>query len=300
MDMAHGKNVATTDLSHSYATSEINEIVTVLQRLFKVQDVILKVNQEYIRSAAMDDRYREEPSFKLQGSYRNMNKLAEKVVAVMDEAELQELIDDHYVGEAQLLTTGAEENLLKLKELRGILNEEDAQRWEAIKTEFKIRNAVAGDEADGATKIATQLAAMQDALADLGTSMTSGQQASSEQTKASLQAVTAELAQAIKQLNLEVTVSNEPLPGLDDAMASLSETMETSFIPVIMTMNKKLGIHTEVLEKVTELSQKIQNLSKRRTARTVTKSSSTKKMSKKKVTKKVAKKVAKKKTTKKS
>ena len=44
-----------------------------------------------------------------------MNKLAEKVVAIMDDNELQAVIDDHYIGEAQLLTTGAEANLLKLK-----------------------------------------------------------------------------------------------------------------------------------------------------------------------------------------
>ena len=43
-----------------------------------------------------------------------MNKLAEKISPVMNEDELQQLISDHYLGEAQLLTTGAEENLLKL------------------------------------------------------------------------------------------------------------------------------------------------------------------------------------------
>jgi hypothetical protein len=44
---------------------------------------LLKVNAEYIRSAAQADAYRTEPPFKLQGSYRNMNKIAEKVVAAM-------------------------------------------------------------------------------------------------------------------------------------------------------------------------------------------------------------------------
>jgi hypothetical protein len=38
-----------------------------------------------------------------------MNKLAEKISPVMNEDELQQLISDHYLGEAQLLTTGAEE-----------------------------------------------------------------------------------------------------------------------------------------------------------------------------------------------
>ncbi len=287
MDMAHGKEVATSDLSHSYSSSEVNEITTVLKSLFKVQEVILKVNQEYIRSAAMDDRYREEPSFKLQGSYRNMNKLAEKVVAIMDESELEQLIDDHYVGEAQLLTTGAEENLLKLKELRGILSETEAQRWQEIKKEFKIRNALAGDDADGATKIASQLSGLKDFLGDIQTTMAQGQNEQSKLDRENLEKLSTQMSAAIQQLKLDVSVTNEPLPGLDQALASLSETMETSFIPVIMTMNKKLNIHTEVLEKVTELSKKIQSLSQRKSTRTVTKKTSAV-QAKKKVTKKKA------------
>ena len=49
------------------------------------------------------DAFRTEPPFKLQGSYRNMNKMAEKISAVMTDKELLTLIDDHYLGEAQLL-----------------------------------------------------------------------------------------------------------------------------------------------------------------------------------------------------
>ena len=112
--MAEGENIANTDLEHSYSGAEVNEIVSVLKKLMKVQNVVLKVNQQYIISAAQDDKYRTEPSFKLQGSYRNMSKMAEKISGIMNESELNDLIRDHYVGEAQTLTTGAEENLLKL------------------------------------------------------------------------------------------------------------------------------------------------------------------------------------------
>ncbi|UUZ48622.1 hypothetical protein LP420_38985 [Massilia sp. B-10] len=48
-----------------------------------------------------------------------MSKLAPKVSALMDDAELDNLVRDHYRGEAQTLTTGAEENLLKLAHLLG-------------------------------------------------------------------------------------------------------------------------------------------------------------------------------------
>ncbi len=45
----------------------------------------------------------------------------------MNDDELNALIDDHYRGEAQTLTTGAEANLLKLGELRGTLTDVEAE-----------------------------------------------------------------------------------------------------------------------------------------------------------------------------
>jgi hypothetical protein len=64
-----------------------------------------------------------------------MNKMAEKVVAAMTADELELLVDDHYRGEAQTLTTAAEQNLLKLAELRGRQSPAQAERW--IKAEIK-------------------------------------------------------------------------------------------------------------------------------------------------------------------
>jgi len=272
MDKAQGKEIATSDLSYSYSGSEINEITTVLKALFKVQKVILSVNQEYIRSAAMDDKYRQEPAFKLQGSYRNMNKMAEKIVAIMDEKELQQLIDDHYVGEAQLLTTGAEENLLKLKELRGILSNDDAKRWAQIKTEFKIRNSVAGDE-DGATKIASQISGLKEHLDNLSQSITADKSKEKAATTRQVKAITT----AIDNLNIDVEVVNNPLPALGEALSSLSETMTNSFVPIVVAMNKKLEINMEVLEEVTKLSEKLNELSSTKSVKTVVKKRTSKK-----------------------
>lgn len=93
---AEGKPFSSNELAHGYSGAEINEISSTLQRLMQVRDVVLKVNQQYIASAAQADQYRSEPPFKLQGSYRNMNKMAEKISAVMNDAELLQLIADHY------------------------------------------------------------------------------------------------------------------------------------------------------------------------------------------------------------
>ena len=161
--MAKGEEVATTELSHQYSGAEISEITAVLKHLLAIQQVILKVNLQYIESAATAEDYRTEPPFKLQGSYRNMNKMAEKVSAVMNHDELMQLIGDHYVGEAQTLTSGAEENLLKLAQLRGVMSKEQTERWAQICSVYstKQQRDVEGDPAEQAVR---QLASMADAL----------------------------------------------------------------------------------------------------------------------------------------
>lgn len=132
----------------AHSAEETNEYVSILKKLFTIRNIILKVNKEYIRSAAQSDEFRTEPAFKLQGSYRDMNKMAEKVMPLLNDAELQLIIDTHYTNEAQTLATGAEANLLKLKELKGRLSSEEAVRWEAIKTTYLKNKKLKGIGAD--------------------------------------------------------------------------------------------------------------------------------------------------------
>nr|MDA3873511.1 DNA repair ATPase [Kiritimatiellia bacterium] len=124
------------ELEGRYTQVEVNEMLAVMRRMIQIRDIVLKVNDEYIRSAGQADEYRTEPAFKLQGSYRNMARLAEKVEAVMNDRELQTLVVSDYENEAQTLTTGAEANMLKFKHLLGTQTEEEAARWEDIKKKF--------------------------------------------------------------------------------------------------------------------------------------------------------------------
>lgn len=128
----------------NHSNEELSEYIGLMEKLLKVRNIVLRVNQEYIRSAAQADEYRTEPPFKLQGSYRNMNKLAEKLNPVMNEEELETLILSHYENESQTLTSGAEANLLKFKELYGKLSTEEAARWDSIKTTFAKNNRLKG------------------------------------------------------------------------------------------------------------------------------------------------------------
>lgn len=167
VDKAMGKPFSSNSLSYQYSEAEITEIVAILERMISLRDVVLKVNQQYIASAAQSDRYRTEPPFKLQGSYRNMNKLAEKISAVMNAAEIRQILDDHYLGEAQLLTQGAEENLLKLAEIRDTLSPQEEQRWQQIKRDFTRNKALGGDGADVGDRVVVQLASLVESVQSL-------------------------------------------------------------------------------------------------------------------------------------
>lgn len=155
--LAEGEDVAASEFAHAYGAAELEELCALLKRLFRARDLLLKVNLAYIESAAQHDAYRSEPPFKLQGSYRNMTKLAARITPLMREDELDALLRDHYRGEAQTLTTGAEENLLKLAQLLGRPTAEEAARWQAIRDEFVRRRKLGGDDADGSTRIAASL-----------------------------------------------------------------------------------------------------------------------------------------------
>ncbi|WP_442267002.1 DNA repair ATPase [Tenacibaculum sp. ZS6-P6] len=137
-------NTADVDLKGNHTKQEIQDYTSVLEKVITVRDTVLKVNQAYIQSAAMEDQYRTEPSFKLQGSYRDMNKLVAKVVPIMNDSELQRLLLSHYESESQTLTSAAEGNLLKYKELIDQLSDEELTRWTSIKEIFLKNNKLKG------------------------------------------------------------------------------------------------------------------------------------------------------------
>ncbi len=128
----------------NHSPEEISEYVNLLGKMVAVRNIILKVNQQYISSASQADEYRTEPPFKLQGSYRNMNKIAEKLSPIMNEKEVETIILSHYENESQTLTTGAEFNFLKFKELYGVLSEEENLRKTQIIDTFERNQRLKG------------------------------------------------------------------------------------------------------------------------------------------------------------
>ncbi|MGH1472565.1 MAG: DNA repair ATPase [Cellvibrionaceae bacterium] len=270
VSIAKGENIPTTDIQHQYSGAELNEITTVLKKLFTIQDIILKINRQYIASAAQNDKYRTEPTFKLQGSYRNMNKMAEKVNAVMNDAEIQQMINDHYLGEAQLLTTGTEDNLLKLSELRGIMTEQQSLRWDQIKKDFIRNKAMGGDDQDTGNKVVAQLVDLVDGLKLLNASVEKTSEASNNKAKeikeANQELVISDKAistinDILKSNQSKVEVINQPVPGIDKLLKALAGTMENSIFPLIRTMDKKFEIDLRTHDKMQDVSDQLHALS---------------------------------------
>ena len=219
--MAKGEDIPNSELEHNYSAVEINEIKAIFQRLFTVQETLLAVNAEYIRSASMDDAFRTEPPFKLQGSYRNMNKLAEKIVAAMNDEELNRLIEDHYIGEAQTLTSGAETNMLKLKELRGTLSEDEAARWDSIKKEFQRRAVVGGGDDDPVSRVTGTLSSLGGQLESIRNALTEAVQTSAQNDAAAAKLQAEHLAAQLK-------MQQESLAAQKEAVAAQKASAEAN------------------------------------------------------------------------
>lgn len=88
------------------------------------------------KGGAMEDEYRTKPTFKLQGSYRDMNKLVAKVVPIINDKELEKLLLSHYESESQTTTSSTETDLLNQKDLIKRLDETEQERRKTIQKTF--------------------------------------------------------------------------------------------------------------------------------------------------------------------
>lgn len=277
IDMAKGREVSTSDLSHSYGSAELNEIVDVFKKLLTVQEVVLRVNQQYITSAAQNDEYRTEPPFKLQGSYRNMNKMAEKVSAAMNDNELMQMIEDHYQGEAQLLTGGAEENLLKLAELRGNMTDAEKQRWADVKAVFQTSNMAKNAEVEIGLRIADRLGEISTAFQHSDQVLANGQ--------AELQTVIKHVVKQLHQIGTSIseggknTALTQHMEQISQGLGSLSQELtstlaqpriEAALLPQLSTISNQLeqlkvsgdesANQAEVAEQLKAISRGVQHM----------------------------------------
>jgi MoxR-like ATPase len=229
LDRAHGVEIDQTRLSVDTSAAEQEEIGAVLLRMERVRETLLKVNAEYIRSAGVDDAFRTEPPFKLQGSYRNMAKLSEKIASAMTPDEVERLVDDHYVGESQTLTTGAENNLLKLATLRGRASADQGARWAAICKEFARQRLMGGNDQDPVARVTGTLTGLGAQLERIDGALRA--RAEAPGASALLPGLEA-MVQELGALRLSVPTAQqgvaEAIGGLRSEAAALSDTLRAA------------------------------------------------------------------------
>jgi glutamate 5-kinase len=81
------------------------------------------------------------------------------------EEEVTQIVLNHYQNESQTLATGAESNMLKLKELMNILSEDETLRWEEIKKTFVKNKTIKGlGDNDRMTQVIALLAQFSEGL----------------------------------------------------------------------------------------------------------------------------------------
>jgi hypothetical protein len=233
---AEGQDVPSTAFSHPYGAAELEELTELFKRLFRARDLLLKVNLSYIESAAQQDDYRTEPPFKLQGSYRNMTKLAAQITPQMRDDELDALLRDHYRGEAQTLTTGAEENLLKLAQLLGSPTADEAQRWKAICDEFVRQRKLGGSETDAGTRITAGLLDVARAVDGL---------------KKPGDAENGQTSEALR---------------LAEAVLEIAVTYRTILLPLISATERRLKMDSSIRGEVEKVAQQLEEVKARHAA----------------------------------
>ena len=220
----------------NHAPEDVNDAVEIMAKLLHVRETVLRVNQEYIRSAATEDAYRTEPPFKLQGSYRNMNRIAEKLQPIMTEKEVRTIIEDHYRGESQTLSQAAEANLLKWREITARITDVESKRWADIKKSFG-RNLLLGGagESDPVARIGGHLNAF-------GAGLERIEQAVLEASRpATLADATVERLQKIIEglravpVNVEIKVLPVERKDDDDAPVAVEGEVEQGELPAAPT-----------------------------------------------------------------
>ena len=189
-----------------------------------------------------------------RAAYRNMNKMAEKISAVMNDAELLQLIADHYQGESQLLTTGAEENLLKLAELRGNQSPEQAERWAQIKRDFLRNKSMGGSDADVGGRLVAQLNDCMESVRGLAREPQPVQPAPWNELLAGLR----QLGQGAPALNVEVTAPAQP--GVQQVLESLAAACRTVSLPLIKVMDRKIDVDLRTHNRINEISSRLDEL----------------------------------------
>jgi len=209
----------------------------------------------------------------------------------------------YYRGEAQLLTSGTEANLLMLKALRSKLDEQDTQRWEEIKKDFLRNKAMGGDASDSGQRIVAQLVDLVDGVGVLGENMkpngeleaqlkhqTETAQAQMQHQTASAEAQMKHQAETInaqmkqqaesakvlraslaaigesvdQQKRSHISITNTPSAEFAQVLQTLSKTIDTTLFPLVRSMDNRIAQDVKAHSELKQLAEEVQKLKRKK------------------------------------
>jgi hypothetical protein len=172
LKVAEGKlELESIKLNSNISPHAIEECIAIFKHYLTARAIVLQVNQQYIYSASIANEHRVQPPFLLQGSYRNMNRIAQKIVPAMSAEEAQSLMLDHYTAESNTLASDGEFNLLAFKELQGQLSAAEEERINAIRKHYALLQG-----AKSGKHITDQLKALQEELQGIKAALVGGRE----------------------------------------------------------------------------------------------------------------------------
>jgi Tfp pilus assembly protein PilZ len=177
----------------------------------------------------------------------------------MNDAELERLIDDHYASESQTLTKGAEQNLLKLAEMRGRLTPEQSARWVEIKEAFGRVQRMGGSDTDPVARVTGTLSGLDLQLKGIREAITGALSASSSKASANgseLLALTKQLG-ALGQQRVEVRLEDERQGGMVALFGQQTELLKQALTALAQRSPQNGGATEQKLAEVSALLDRI-------------------------------------------
>ena len=180
--------------------------------------------------------------------------------------ELERTIDEHYGAESQTLTTGAEQNLLKLAELRDRLDEAGRARWDEIKEAFKRTRRGGKEGDDPVARVTGSISGLEEQLQSLNKSFVSAArsaEAAAERPKDdSLATALERLGEGVGKLakqDVRVTLAN-PHPQVVEleAIVQLGQAMANA---VARVSGPDSGASQAIVAKLAELEAMLERRS---------------------------------------
>ncbi len=142
------------------------------------------------------------------------------------------------------------------------MSPEQEQRWGEIKKTYSKNQSMGGDE-DPVTKVAGQLNLLSGQVDGIKSAILTASDANNSPQIELLKKFdnTMEL---LAKMQLQVQVTNQPVPGLEPLLGTMASTIEGSLLPVVKAMEHKLRLDHDIWDTLNGVVKELKGIDKER------------------------------------